>query len=137
MTSHPPLSLRPEVRSELDRTGLRFLAEFLRRACERDGRNVEALAELGHVLTRMGRNEEGLEVDERLCALVPEDPTVHYNLACSLALLGMGTRALEELRRSIELGYDDVDHLLGDDDLATLHGSPEFEELVEILRALH
>ncbi len=134
MPTHPPFPLRAHVKRRLDTDGLEFLAAFL--ACEtaRNPGNLAALAELAHVLTRLGRVEEGLSADRRLVELAPESPTVHYNLACSLCLSGHASSAIEELERAIELGYTDVEHLLEDDDLISLRPDSRFQRLVELLR---
>ena len=47
----------------------------------RDPRYVEALQLLGDNYTKRGRYSEGLNVDERLAELEPENPMVFYNLA--------------------------------------------------------
>ncbi len=47
---------------------------------------VDALMLLGEAYTRKGLYAEGLEIDRRLSALCPNDPIVHYNLACSYCL---------------------------------------------------
>ncbi len=125
--------LRAEVRLQLEHDGREFLAEFLARATRRHPDNVEALAELGHVLTRLGRFHEGLEVDRRLVELVPDNATAHYNLACSLSLMGETQGALDALERSVELGYDDLGHLVDDDDLAPLRAEPRFRDLARRL----
>ncbi len=122
--------LSRSLRSRLDRAGQEFLADVLGRAIARHPENVEALAELAGVLTRLGRLEEGLAADERLAELRPENATVHYNLACSLALLGRKDSALDALERAIQLGYSDPEHLLSDDDLASLRQEERFRDLV-------
>ena len=118
------------LRDRLERLGQEFLADFLERATVRHPENAEALAELAGVLTSLGRLEEGLAADEKLVELVPENPTVHYNLACSLALLGRRDSALAALERAIQLGYKDGEHLLEDEDLASLRDEACFRELV-------
>jgi predicted esterase len=62
-------------------------------------------------------------------------PELRYNLACYLALGGDADHALEELGRSIDLGFCDVDHLLKDDDLASLHADARFQKEVDHARA--
>ncbi len=128
-----PFPLNSSTRERLEPLGYEFLAEILTRATERDSSNVTALAELAHVLTRSGRLEEGLAVDYRLVRLVPENPTVHYNLACSLALLERLDAALDALERAVELGYDDPDHLVSDEDLVSLRPQARFAALVRRL----
>jgi len=119
--------------AEIESAGLAFLAEFFEIATRHRPDDIDVLAELGHVYTRLGRLQEGLEIDLRLVGLVPDNPTAHYNLACSLALLGRRAPALESLERAVELGYADPEYLLEDDDLKSLREEPRFAELVSRL----
>ncbi len=123
----------PELAPVLDALGLEFLTGFLEIEIARHPENLGALVELGHVYTRARQLEKGLAVDRELVRRCPEDPTVHYNLACSLALIGQSEVALTELETSIELGYDDAEHLLADADLASVREAPRFRALVESL----
>ena len=129
----PPLGIDRGLRAKLDRLGEEFLADFLGREVERHPSNAMALADLAHVLTRLGRLEDGLAIDRRLLRLEPDNPTVLYNLACSLALLRRADEALDALERAVALGYDDAAHLLADEDLAALHGEERFTELARQL----
>ena len=91
---------------------------------------LDALKALGEAYTNAKRYVEALRVDKRLAALLPDDATVHYNLACSYALLGLVDQAFEALERAIALGYDDFEHLVNDKDLANLRDDPRFEALL-------
>ena len=133
MTEPESIRLTDELSQLADQLGREFLVKFLEVETSRHPDNVEALAELGHVYTREGRHEDGLKVDRMLVRLLPADPTVHYNLACSLALSGRPDDALDALERSVQLGYSDPDFMLGDDDLASLHGEVRFTAIVDAL----
>ena len=123
--------LRPAVQRRLAHLGREFQADFLGRKAEHAPESVEILVPLARILTDLGRIEEGLAIDERLVALIPRNPIVHYNLACSRALLGRKRDALDSLRTAVLLGYDDVEYLRQDDDLASLHTDPGFLALIE------
>ena len=125
----------PKATAErLHQLGLAFLAEFLEIEARLHPGNVAALSELGHVYTRLGRSAEGLEIDRRLVAMAPGNPTVHYNLACSLALLGNVQEALDALETSVGLGFCDAEHLVEDEDLQGLHSEQRFVQIVDRLR---
>jgi Flp pilus assembly protein TadD len=129
------MEIPEQLAQRLERCGSEFLAEFLGLELQRHPENLEALAERAEVLTRLGRLEEGRAHDRRLCELVPGDPTAHYNLACSLALLGHLEDALSELELAVELGYDDPAHLARDEDLVRLRGMQRFLDLIARLNA--
>jgi hypothetical protein len=125
-----PFPLIPGVRRQAQELGQQFLVDFLGVEATRHPYNVRALAELAHVLTRMGRIQDGLRIDRQLVRLAPENPIVHYNLACSLALHGSPDAALDALEKAVELGYDDPEHLLSDEDLRGLHGEERFRRIL-------
>lgn len=125
------LDLSDATQARCETLGLDFLARFFEVELGRRPGNVEALAELGHVYTRLGRYLEGLAVDRRLVAARPEDSGAHYNLACSLALTGDVDGAFAALTRAVELGYDDAEFLASDPDLAALRADPRFTALLE------
>ncbi|TAN35648.1 MAG: hypothetical protein EPN23_10765 [Verrucomicrobia bacterium] len=88
---------------------------------------------LGDLYTKIGRFEEGLELDLTLSQTHPGDPYVWYNLACSYALTGKSDDAFDALDHAVRLGYADRDWLLKDDNLETLHTDPRFALLLKKL----
>ena len=110
---------------------LSFEIDFYEKLLKEKPDFVEAMIPLADAYTKTGRYQEGLALDRRLVKLCGDDPLAHYNLACSLALTGETKNAVESLCRSIRLGYRDLVHLLRDQDLKSLHGSPEFEALIK------
>ncbi len=114
--------------------GDQFLVRVMELEVARHPGHAEAWAELGHALTRLGEHARALVADARVVALAPEDPTAHYNHACSLALSGREEEAYAGLERAIALGWDDADHLAEDEDLACLRGQPRFEALLRRLK---
>ncbi|MBI4358864.1 MAG: hypothetical protein HY584_06145 [Candidatus Omnitrophica bacterium] len=91
---------------------------------------IDALIPLAEAYTKAGLHEKGLEIDRRLARLRKGDPIIHYNLACSLALVGAKDEAFEVLQRTMELGYKDLDHMKRDPDLKSLRDDPRFGMLV-------
>lgn len=125
----------PRLAATLHALGLDFLVGILEVEVSRHPENLAALCELGHALTRAGRYEKGLAVDREIVRRRPDDPTSHYNLACSLALLGQKEPSLEALERAVALGYDDAEQLLQDEDLVDLHGEPRFQTVLRSIGA--
>lgn len=109
---------------------MRFYEELL----ERRPDYPEALILLGEIYTRRGRYDKGLDVDRRLSRLKPDNPIVHYNLACSLSLVGDIAESLQAIQKAIRLGYDDVHYLTRDPDLTNVRQDARFHELVKELR---
>lgn len=129
------VNLSQDLLHTLDELGQDFLLRFYETEIERHPANLEVLAELGQLYTSRGEWTRGLEVDQRLVGLIPENPTAHYNLACSQALLGQAEASLESLELAVACGYDDAGFMAEDDDLASVREEPRFLALLERLRS--
>lgn len=69
--------------------------------------------------------------------LLPDDPTWHYNLACSLAYFAKRQEeAFDELEKAIDCGFRDADAIAKDADLRRLAKSPRYAQLVEYAREM-
>ena len=55
----------------------------------------------------------------------------YYNLACCHALKGNKELALSSLQNAIEAGYSNKSHARSDSDLRSLHGTEEFERIID------
>jgi tetratricopeptide (TPR) repeat protein len=110
-----------------------FDIEFCQRIIEANPLHYDALMVLGDAYTRNGDYVRKLELDLRLAQLKPESEMVCYNLACSYALTGQTDHALCNLNKAVDLGYNDVEHLCKDHDLAVLKADPRFQVLVRKL----
>lgn len=85
----------------------------------------------------MRKNFGGME---RACragtALLPENASWRYNLACSLALQKQSADALTALNLAVDLGFHDADAIAGDDDLSVLRPLPAFQAALARARTL-
>ena len=109
-------------------------AQVLREVCEAaiegDSLNLKALFILGDYYTRAGEYARGLRIDIRLVTLRPHNPVARYNLACSYSLIGFTELALFVLDQAVELGFDNVEHMLDDADLENVRSTARFRELL-------
>lgn len=108
------------------RVELQFLEGIRRRVPGHE----PVLQALGNLYTRVGRYEDGLQVDLELTKLQPKSAQNWYNLGCSYALIGERAKAFDALNRAVDLGYCDVEWMRKDADLAALRDDPAFEALV-------
>lgn len=113
-----------------DQSQLDFEIDFFGGVLDRYPDYVDVLRVQGNNLTLKGRYPEGMHIDKRLVQLRPGDPLVHYNLACSFALLKRTDLALKTLRRAIELGYRDFRYMREDRDLDTIRHDPRFRQML-------
>jgi len=107
---------------------------FMEGLVRRDPAYVDALQLLGDHYTQRGRFDEGLNVDERLARLEPQNPVVFYNLACSYSLTDQMDRAKEALEKAIHLGYKDFAWLTKDPDLKKFRAQPAYREILKKIR---
>src|SRR5580692_5001614 len=107
---------------------------FMEGILRRDPNYVDALQLLGDHYTQRGRFAEGLNVDERLARLEPENPVVFYNLACSYSLTDQFDRTAEALEAAINLGYQDFEWLAKDPDLKKFRQQPAYREILKKIR---
>lgn len=105
---------------------LDFEIAFLEGVVNQRPNYVDALVPLSHAYTRRGFYKKGLEIDKRLACLCKDDPIIHYNLACSYALLGKIPGSFTALKRAVQLGFMDFRHIETDVDLKGLREHPPF-----------
>jgi len=111
------------------KTDYNFDIQFFEGVLKHNPSDTDVIERLGELYTKQGRIDEGLRMDRKLVRLTPDNPTAHYNLACSLALKRRKADAVRALRRAVEIGYNDVEHLRKDPDLASLRDSAAFREI--------
>ena len=111
-----------------------FETRFFEAVHKRDPQFTDVIEILGGLYTRQGRVADGLKMDRKLVRLEPDNPTAHYNLACSLALSRRKAAALRALERAIALGYSDYDWMMQDPDFEGLKKHPEFQQLLAKLQ---
>ena len=115
---------------------LDFEIDFYERVLQKKPDFVDALLPLAEAYTRKGLHEKGLIIDEQLAKLCPDDPEVHYNLACSYALTGQCDLAAESLDAAINLGYRDFKWMAQDPDLKNLRLHAEYKKIRAKVREL-
>ena len=112
---------------------LNFELSFFESLHRRIPKDVRVASILAHIYTKSGRIDSGLKMDRKLVRLEPENPTSHYNLACSLCLKGRRADAVKVLRDALALGYKDLDWMQHDPDLNELSDYAGFLRLLKEL----
>ncbi len=103
------------------------------RAAELDPADAETHAVLSEIYGDMNRYAQA--ADECMAALQREvskelSATLRYNLACYQARLGHERECLWWLRQALEAGFRDVQLMKTDPDLASVRGTPAFNQLL-------
>jgi serine/threonine protein kinase/Tfp pilus assembly protein PilF len=119
-------------KSDSDATYARTL-QLTERHLELNPDDARAL-NLGAVaLARQGQKERGLEWARRALAADPEDSGLLYNTACFFAVQGEREEALDCLEKAVNLGFGLRGWVENDSDLASLHGDPRFDAVLQRL----
>ena len=113
---------------------LSFEIQFYESVYKKLPDDAQVIEILGCLYSEVGRIDDGLKMDLKSVELDPLNPTTHYNLACSYALKDNQDDAVKELTQAVELGYNDLDWLLQDDDLKPMHNNIGFQKLIERLK---
>lgn len=107
-----------------------FEIKFYEKILEQQPNFIECAQVLAALYTKNGMYKNGLELDRRLSQLLPNDPIVFYNLACSYSLTGDMDSSLDVIKKAIELGFDDFDHIYNDPDLINLRKDRRFQDIL-------
>jgi tetratricopeptide (TPR) repeat protein len=117
-------------RQSLDDIAAEFQIKLYETALALGRESLSLTVELAELYTQVGRYQDGLILDRNLVERDPDNPVFHYNLACSLSLVGQTDPAFLVLDQAIELGFRDFKLLLEDRDLKNLHADPRWKQLV-------
>lgn len=129
-------SVKPKKLSRKQARDLDVKIGFLEGVLRRDPQYVEALQILGDHYTQRGNFHDSLRVDQQLSGLLPANPLVFYNLACSYALNDQMDLAAAALDRALTLGYRDFNWLAKDPDLRQLRKHPLFRTIRDRIRKM-
>ncbi len=113
---------------------LDFEINFFESLLEKGPGDTDIVEILGGLYTKTGRIDDGLRMDKKLVSLLPESPTAHYNLACSLALKKRESDAIKTLQKAVDLGYKDALWMNDDPDLTLIKGHPSFAKIISELK---
>jgi prepilin-type N-terminal cleavage/methylation domain-containing protein len=99
-----------------------------------DPANATARANLESVTRKKGidrHRQDQIDAALKAAAASPKDPRPAYGAARAYARLGDSDNAFAWLERALNLGYDRLDYLNADPDLASLRKDPRFTKLLD------
>lgn len=86
---------------------------------------------LGWCYKRTHRLAQAIDALERAAREHPEEPLLHYNLACYWSLVGNAARALDELATALDLDPSLRERIGAESDFGALRSHPEFSRLAD------
>ena len=90
----------------------------------------EALHALALIYSEQGRYDDALATLEKLVRAHPGDSDALYNTACIHAKRGRTEQAVQALEQAVARGFDNIELIRTDPDLANIRHTPYYRELV-------
>ncbi len=87
----------------------------------------------GYLAYSDGDHEESTRLFMRIYLKFPSEPVgaiAAYNIACNCSLDGAAEKSLEWLKKALDGGYDNFDHLESDSDLDSIREEKKYEEML-------
>lgn len=81
-----------------------------------------------------GDREESTKLFTKIYAKFPTEPLgaiAAYNIACNFAIDGESGKAFDWLKKALDAGYDNFEHLESDGDLSSVREEAKYEEALE------
>ncbi len=133
------MAKKSRTRKRLTRQQARDLdieIHFLEGVVRRDPKYLEALRLLGDDYILRGHYDLGLQIDEQVTQLIPQDPQSYFNLACSYSLTGQTQAAADALSLAIDYGYNDWKWIARETSLEHLRQAPCYQDLLQKIQAI-
>jgi tetratricopeptide (TPR) repeat protein len=91
--------------------------------------SMQVALSLAWCYKRTNRLAQAIDLLMQALGKHPDEPLLHYNLACYWSLAGDSSKALDELARALELEPDLRTSISLESDFDQLRGNPEFERI--------
>jgi non-specific serine/threonine protein kinase len=116
---------KEDMRRNFRQRRIQVLEQQLKKVPE----DVRARVLVASDYAKSGHTADALREANLAIALLPNEATILYNVACVFCQLGQKPDAMAALRKAWEAGWKDVEWTRRDPDLSILHGEAEFERL--------
>ena len=94
---------------------------------------VDARINLSTAYLKEKQYDKALETLKAVQEKHPSNPNLHYNVGCYYSLTGNIDQSLESIKKSVQLGFKNVQAIHTDPDLENLRKEPVFKEWFETL----
>lgn len=91
----------------------------------------EALYHLAKLHIKKNELSKALSLYEKVIALLPDNPGVYYNIACIYAKQNKPEESVVWLKKAVEKGFNDWNHIKTDSDLDNIRSSPYYKAFVK------
>ena len=92
---------------------------------------IEAMYHLAKLYISRAEYEKALSLYQKMLTFVPDNPAVYYNIACIYARQNKPEESIPWLKKAVENGFNDWNHIKTDVDLDNIRGSSDFQEFLK------
>jgi len=104
---------------------------YLERTLAIEPENKTALQYLAGLYTMQGGDLRALKILLQLSQMSPDQPQIHYNIACIYSKNREFTESIQWLERALDNGYGNWNLIESDPDLENLRATHEFQNLLK------
>jgi len=105
-----------------------------RKALQLKPDSITAMNRLSMIHTAKGEYEEALKLLKSIIEMNPDAPEGYYNIACVQARTGNIEESLAWLEKSVERGFDNIELMKNDPDLANVREAEGFKDILNFMR---
>jgi tetratricopeptide (TPR) repeat protein len=128
-------ALRAKAQSAVNASDFESGIAACRALLELDPDDGQAWFLLGYCLHGAKKLDEALKAHEKAAEFPQYAPTATYNVACVYALRNDKDKAFEWLKKAVDAGFTNADHIETDADMDSLRGDPRFAKIVAAMTA--
>ena len=86
--------------------------------------------DLGTLYYKKGEFDKAIYQYQKSLSIQPDNPSTYYNIACMHSIQNRVEKSIDFLKKAIEKGYDNWDHIRNNRDLENVRGSSQYKKLV-------
>jgi tetratricopeptide (TPR) repeat protein len=128
-------ALRAKAQSAADSGDFETGIQACRALIELDAEDGQAWFFLGYCLHGAKKLDEALEAHQKATKFPRFAPIATYNIACVHALRNDKDKALEWLKKAVDAGFTNADHIETDSDMDSVREDPRFAKIVAAMSA--
>jgi protein O-mannosyl-transferase len=92
---------------------------------------IEAMYDLAKLFIIKMEYEKALSLYQKMIGILPDHAAVYYNIACIYARQNKPEKSISWLKKAVENGFDDWNHIKTDIDLKNIRGSSCYKEFIK------
>jgi len=105
--------------------------EYYQKALSLQPKLLEAMYHLAKLFIIKMEYEKALSLYQEMIGILPNHPAAYYNIACIYARQNKPEKSVSWLKKAVEKGFDDWNHIKTDMDLRNIRGSSYYKDFIK------